>query len=71
MDFKVINGRKGPLDRKKEEPILNDFVIPTTKTRKSRVLNPDELIEYLTEVNEFLNHRGRPFRQIADRDMIL
>jgi hypothetical protein len=54
-----------------KDGILNDFVIPPKLTPPNRVLKLDELIEYLTQVNEFLNHKQRPFRKIIDREMIL
>jgi len=33
--------------------------------------DPDVLVKFLTEYNEFLNHQPKPFQEIIDRNMKL
>ncbi len=68
----MIFGRISSMENESlEDGLLNDFILPPKLTQPNRVLEPDELIEYLTQVNEFLNHKQPPFRKIIDTEMIL
>lgn len=33
--------------------------------------DPDAYIEFVTQFNEFINHRPKPFRKMVDREMRL
>jgi len=38
---------------------------------KNGMVDVDTYIEFLTQYNEFINHRTKPFKKIIDRDMKL
>jgi len=75
-----VKGRSGKTEKEliefsKSDSLREDMEIVSSKRHnpfmRDGTVNADAYIEFVTEYNEFINHRPKPFVPMADRVMKL